>query len=75
MLSSNTRKRNPALWRTRKAAVAAAIDAAGRDAAGRDWYVVGGQHRWGVVARRPNGVFFGPIRADNGDNYRRWYCG
>lgn len=71
-----SRKKNPGLYRTRKAAVLDAIERTDRDLVNRSgaWYVVGGNRRWGVVALRPNGPFFGPITAESSDRYRRWYC-
>jgi hypothetical protein len=72
-----SRKKNPALYRTRKAAVLDAIARVERDPAGtfyKEIFVVGGDQRWGFVARRPNDMFVGPIRSDNAANYRRWYC-
>lgn len=72
-----SRKKNPALYRTRKAAVLDAVERVERDPAGmfyKEAFVVGGERRWGMVTRRPTGMFIGPIRPDNAANYRRWYC-
>ncbi len=72
-----SRKKNPSLYRTRKAAVLHAIGKVESDPAGtfyRETYVIGGARRWGMVTRRPNTSFIGPIRPDNAADYRRWYC-
>jgi hypothetical protein len=72
-----SRKKNPALYRTRKAAVLDAIARIERDPAGtfyKQAFIVGGDRRWGMVTCQPSEFFIGPIRADNAASYRRWYC-
>jgi hypothetical protein len=73
-----TRKKNPGLFRTRKAAILDAIERIEADPSGsfyKEAFVVGSARRWGMVTRRPTtSMAIGPIRIDNVDKYRRWYC-
>lgn len=76
--ATKSRKKNPALFWTRKEAVATAADRAesGTDLLNRrgEYFVVGSGRRFGIVTRRPNGPCVGPITAGNAGKYRGWYC-